>query len=184
MTTRIPSRGPTIDELVRPSSGRLYGKLRGEITDSNDPKKRGRLRVKVPNLTDEQGIWAEPCVPYAGDGLAFFAMPPAGTGVWVECLGGRIDRFVYCGFFWRDGELDAQDYKHERIHFETASLRLEITDASDEVKIEIKNNGGSITIKGGEITLKGNTITQEAAGNKVVFDATAFDVKNAALKVV
>jgi len=181
--TRIPSRGPTIDEIVRPSTGNIRGKLRGEITDNADPYKLGRLRVKVKNLTDEKGIWAEPCVPYAGDGLAFFALPPVGTGVWVETLDGRLDRFVYCGFFWRDGELDKQDYDPERIHFETKSLRIDVNDNDEEVRIQIKG-GGSVTIKGGDITIEGNTITQDASGNKVVLDSSAFDVKNSALKVV
>nr|DAI67548.1 MAG TPA: baseplate protein [Caudoviricetes sp.] len=180
----IPNRGPTIDELYRPSSGRLYGKYLGEITDRNDPKKRGRLRVRVDNITDSKGVWADPCVPYAGDGIGLFALPPEKTGVWVEFLGGRIDRLVYCGFLWRDGELDAQDYDPARVHLETGSLRIEIDDSTDEIRIEVKENGGSITIRGGEITLSANTVTQEAQGNKVVLDAAAFDVKNAALKVV
>lgn len=181
--TNIPARGPTIDEMVRPSKGPLYGKYRGEVTNNDDPKKRGRLRIKVKDITDEEGNWAEPCVPYAGDKIGFFAMPPQTTGVWVEFLGGRIDRMVYCGFFWRDGELGKQDYDVSRVHFETASLRIDVKDADDEVHIQIKN-GGSITIKGGEITLKGDSVTHEAAGNKVVLDGTAFDVKNSALKVV
>ncbi len=184
MTIDIPERGPTVDELYRPSSGRLYGKYMGEITDRNDPRKRGRLRIRVNNMTDAQGIWAEPCTPYAGAGIGFFALPPEGTKAWVEFLGGRIDRMVCCGFLWQEDELDRQDYDPERVHFETEALRIEITDASDEIRIEVKNGGGEITIKGGEITLKASTVTQEAQGNKVVLDAVAFDVKNAALKVV
>lgn len=184
MSNDIPERGPTADELYRPSTGRLYGKFKGEITDCDDKAKRGRLRVKVKDITDDKGIWAEPCVPYAGDGIGLFTLPPKGTGVWIEFLGGRIDRMVWCGFYWRDGELDGQDYDPARLHLETKSLRLEITDASDEIKIAIKENGGEITIKGGEITIKANSVTQEASGNKVVLDASAFDVKNAALKVV
>lgn len=184
MTISIPERGPTIEELVRPSDGRLFGKYLGDITDRNDREHRGRLRVKVDNITDAKGIWAEPCVPYAGKGIGFFAMPPEKTKVWVEFIGGAIDRMVYCGFLWQPGELDANDYDPARVHFETGSLRIEIDDAADEIKIEIKNNGGLISIKGGEITLKANTVTQEAQGNRVVLDAAAFDVKNSALKVV
>ena len=184
MTIDIPNRGPTIDELYRPSSGRLFGKYLGEITDRDDPRKRGRLRIRVDGITDADGIWADPCVPYAGDGIGFFALPPVGTKAWIEFIGGRIDRMVCCGFLWEDGQLDTGDYDPARVHFETEALRIEVTDASDEIRIQIKNNGGEITIKGGEITLKANSITQEAQGNKVVIDAVAFDVKNAALKVL
>lgn len=182
--TDIPERGPTIDELYRPSSGRLYGKYLGEITSRDDPGRRGRLKVAVENITGPEGRWALPCVPYAGAGIGFFALPPEKTKVWVEFLGGRIDRMVWCGFLWQEGELDSGDYDPARVHLETKSLRLEVIDASDEIRIEIKNNGGSITIRGGEITLKASCVTQEAQGSKVVLDASAFDVKNGALKVV
>jgi hypothetical protein len=183
MMTRIPQRGPTIDETVRPTTGPIRTKLRGEVTDNDDPDKLGRLRVKVKTLTDDKGNWAEPCVPFAGAGLAFFALPPVGTGDWIDCLEGRIDRMVYCGFYWKEGELDGQDYKPERVHFETKSLRLEISDADDEIRIEIKG-GGAFSIKGNEVTIEASSITQDASGNKVVLDSMAFDVKNAALKVV
>lgn len=179
-----PERGPTIDELYRPSSGRLYGKYLGEIVSRDDRRHIGRLKVTVPNITGPEGRWALPCVPYAGDGIGFFALPPEKTKVWIEFLGGRIDRMVWCGFLWQDGELDSGDYDPARVHFETKSLRLEIDDSADEIRIEIKQGGGSITIKGGDITLKASTVTQEAQGSKTVLDASAFDVKNGALKVM
>ena len=182
--TDEPERGPTIYELYRPSAGRLYGKYLGEITSRDDPGRRGRLKVTVANITGPDGRWALPCVPYAGDSIGFFALPPKGTKVWVEFLGGRIDRMVWCGFLWQEGDLDGGDYDPARVHLETQSLRLEIDDAADQISIEIKNGGGSITIKGGDITLKATSITQEAQGSKAVLDATAFDVKNGALKVV
>jgi len=181
---RIPERGPTLDEVYRPSSGRLFGKYLGEVTERDDPEKRGRLRIKVEDITDAKGIWAEPCVPFAGKNIGFFALPPVKTKAWIEFLGGRIDRMVYCGFLWNDGEMNAQNYDPDLVYFETGSTRLTIDDKSDELKIEIKNNGASISIKGGEITVAGNSISLDAQGSKVVLDASAFDVKNSALKVV
>ena len=179
----ISRRGPTIDETQRPSSGRLFGKYKGEVTDNADPNKRGRLKVKVDRITDPDGIWAEPCVPFAGADRAFFALPPKGTGVWVEFLGGSISKLVYSGFYWKDGDLDTADYDPDRLHLQMENFRIDVMPGGDEAVIAVKD-AGTITIKNGEITIKGDKVTQDAGGNTVVFDATSFDVKNAALKVV
>ena len=63
---------------------RHYGKYRGQVSDNADPEGLGRLRVVVPALLNEAAVWAMPCVPYAGDGVGLFAMPPIGSAVWVE----------------------------------------------------------------------------------------------------
>lgn len=179
----ISRRGPTIDEMQRPSSGPLFGKYKGNVEDNADPNKRGRLKVSVKDITDTEGIWAEPCVPFAGADRAFFALPPQGTGVWVEFLGGNISKPVYCGFYWREGELDSADYNPDRLHLQMENFRIDVMPGGNEAVIAVKE-GGTITIKNGEITIKGDKITQDAGGNAVVLDGTAFDVKNAALKVV
>ena len=41
-----------------------------------------------------------PCVPYAGSGVGFFAVPPVGANVWVEFEGGDPDYPIWSGCFW------------------------------------------------------------------------------------
>jgi uncharacterized protein involved in type VI secretion and phage assembly len=45
-----------------------------------------------------------PCVPFAGPGVGFFAIPPVGANVWVEYEGGNPDTPIWSGCFW--GETD------------------------------------------------------------------------------
>ena len=50
-----------------------YGKYPAIVTDNNDPDHTGRIRVKIPQMADDQQTWWElPCVPYASAGHGFF----------------------------------------------------------------------------------------------------------------
>ncbi|HBL27563.1 MAG TPA: baseplate assembly protein, partial [Acidobacteria bacterium] len=55
----------------------FYGKYRGKVSNNIDPLQIGRLQVSVPEvLGDGRLSWALPCVPFAGPGVGFFALPP------------------------------------------------------------------------------------------------------------
>ena len=66
---------------------------------------RGRVQVSVPAvLGDGQLSWAEACVPYAGDSVGLFVVPPVGANVWVEFEGGDPAYPILGGCFWGPGE--------------------------------------------------------------------------------
>jgi hypothetical protein len=66
----------------------------------------GRIQVKVPTVLGQGTLsWAMPCVPYAGPGVGFFAIPPVGANVWVEFEGGDPDYPIWSGCFWGLGEV-------------------------------------------------------------------------------
>jgi hypothetical protein len=46
-----------------------------------------------------------PCVPYAGSGVGFYAMPPIGADVWVEFEGGDPSYPIWAGCFWGTAQL-------------------------------------------------------------------------------
>ena len=63
--------------LLEHVRSRHFGKYRGTVTDNEDPKQKGRLKVSVPALLPPSlDVWAMPCVPYAGDEVGFYR--PAG----------------------------------------------------------------------------------------------------------
>ena len=80
---------------------RYFGKYRGQVVDNRDPEGLARLQVVVPALLQRAAVWAMPCVPYAGDGIGLFALPPIGAAVWVEFEGGDMDYPIWAGCFWR-----------------------------------------------------------------------------------
>ena len=94
---------PMVSALAGAMQARHYGKYRGQVASNADPANRGRLQVSVPALLGDQLVWAMPCAPYAGNGVGLFALPPVGTGVWVEFEGGDLDYPIWSGCFWADG---------------------------------------------------------------------------------
>lgn len=73
-----------------------YGKYRGVVKDTNDPEKRGRIRVMCPAVLGKQlSNWALPCLP-----PNCFSVPIKDTMVWVEFEGGRKDSPIYTGVFY------------------------------------------------------------------------------------
>src|SRR2546427_1710363 len=80
-----------------------FGKYRGTVSDNDDPTARGRIKLKVPAILGDLEVWAMPCVPYAGDQVGFYSLPPAGAAVWVEFEGGDPSYAIWAGCFWADG---------------------------------------------------------------------------------
>src|SRR5690606_19991990 len=94
-----------LGDLLDFVASHFFGKYRGLVVDNADPTDRGRLQVKVPAVLGDEAVWALPCVPYAGAGVGFYALPEAGTAIWVEFEAGDPSFPVWTGCFWGDGEL-------------------------------------------------------------------------------
>jgi len=81
---------------------RFIGKYRGIVLDNADPQQLGRIRASVPAVAADGLGWALPCLPYAGPGVGFFAIPPIGASVWVEFEAGDPALPIWTGCFWAD----------------------------------------------------------------------------------
>ena len=136
-----------------------FGKHRGIVANNVDPMQRGRVQVQVPAVLGEGRLsWAMPCVPYAGPGVGWFAIPPVGANVWVEFEGGDPDYPIWAGCFWGTGEVPA-------------------VPAVAEMKV-LKTDGVTLTIN--DLPGVGGVTLETTAGMKLVFDATGIELSNAA----
>jgi Type VI secretion system/phage-baseplate injector OB domain len=93
---RPPPAGDGVKGITR-----YYGKYRGTVLPTPDPKRMGRLMVQVsdvngPNITN----WAHPCLPWAGTGMGALSIPSPGTKVWVEFEQGHPDYPIWVGCRW------------------------------------------------------------------------------------
>ena len=60
----------------------FFGKYKGTVSDNKDPLMMGRVRAKVLDvLGDHESGWALPAMPFAGQGMGFFAIPPVGSTI-------------------------------------------------------------------------------------------------------
>jgi hypothetical protein len=122
---------------------RHFGKYRGTVSSNQDSTNRGRLKVVVPAVLDTLEVWAMPCVPYAGDSVGLFAMPPEGSGVWVEFEGGDPSFPIWSGCFWADGEAPLGGDPDVKV-WQTDGLTLSLDDGSTEATLY--NSSASVTL--------------------------------------
>ena len=80
---------------------KLFGKYRGTVINNIDPLQIGRLMVQVADASNIlPSTWAMPCVPFAGIQSGWFAVPPIGSGVWIEFEQGNTDYPIWTGCYY------------------------------------------------------------------------------------
>ena len=84
--------------------GMYYSTYRGTIVDNKDPKKLGRVKVRVPQVAGDNVIeqWAWPFGQPAGENFGDFFIPPKGSPVWIQFEQGRPTHPVWTGGHWAD----------------------------------------------------------------------------------
>jgi hypothetical protein len=111
------------------------GKFRGKVEQNVDPLNKGRVQVSCkPVLGDGKLSWAMPCVPYAGDGVGFFSIPPKGASVWLEFEGGDQDAPIWTGCFW-------DEHQFPPVMPALPTMRAFKTDAVDLQIVEVPGVG-------------------------------------------
>jgi uncharacterized protein involved in type VI secretion and phage assembly len=172
-----------MDNMLEVMESRFFGKYRGIVQNNVDPTGRGRLAVIVPAVMGETSVWALPCVPYAGQDVGFFALPDAGTGVWVEFEAGDPSYPIWVGCFWADGEIPKQDAVPEVKFIRTKKITIRIDDTVGELIIE-NAAGSSFKLTPQAISQESKTITNQVGTKKTELTPVHFDVHNGALTVV
>jgi len=83
------------------SCGPYYGKYRGVVISPMDLAMKGRITASVTVGGTPLQVVAEACTPYPG----FYAIPPANAGVWIEFEEGDLEKPIWTGCWWREGEV-------------------------------------------------------------------------------
>jgi len=121
-------RGP--DEPDKPVP--FYGKYRGRVESNLDEELMGRIQVTCPDVMGLRLGWAMPCVPYAGPGVGFYAIPPIGADVWVEFEGGDPNYPIWTGCFWQPGEIPIPPGDPNTKCWVTTACRVVMNDLLEE----------------------------------------------------
>lgn len=160
-----------------PAAGQRWGKYRGTVLDNDDPEGLGRLLCDVPALPGSLLNWAQPCVPYGGPAVGFFALPPIGANVWVEFENGDPSYPIWAGVFWETAEIplaleespeDAALVKVFRSDFctlafndtpETGGVTLSVIDPAVDVPVTLSFTSAGLVANVGPVTLTLNAET-------------------------
>ncbi len=134
------------------------GLLRGIVVDNNDPKKLGRLKIRIQSAYGDQPVdnlpFAWPCFPYGGmKGMCMYSVPEIGAGVWVmfQNKDGQPDTTypVWLGVWQAENEApedvnaasnDAHYYKEFKT---TSGHQLMFCDKPNEEYVEVKDKDGN-----------------------------------------
>jgi uncharacterized protein involved in type VI secretion and phage assembly len=156
-----------------------YGKYRGRVENNIDPERKGRIQVSVARVTGRSVFnWAMPCVPYAGPGKGFFAIPPRGASVWVEFEAGDPDRPIWSGCFWdkRDDPPDSLALPDKKfLKTDSCTLTLDDTPGAGGITIE--------TSRGMKIVLNALGIEISNGTRKVKITTASVSINEGALEV-
>lgn len=171
---------------------RYFGKYAGQIVDTNDPLRKGRLKVRVPDVfADGTAVWAMPCVPYAGDQIGFKSFPPIDSNVWVEFEKGDISYPVWVGFFWGDNEMPSEAGSDDNVKlWKTGSFTIKIDDAAGEMTITA-SSGATLTIASeikaevsvSSATVAGTGVTIDGGGKKIEITQISVRINDGAFEV-
>ncbi|MBP2400885.1 phage baseplate assembly protein V [Streptomyces syringium] len=156
---------------------RYLGKYRGTVVNNTDPERRGRITALVTDVLGETpSNWAMPCFPVAGRGMGHYAVPPVGSGVWMEFEQGNPSDPIWSGCWYGDqSELPPQALTGlpgapNHVLQTTLGRRTLVLSDDPVTGITLKSaNGASIVIndsgihidngQGAKITLIGPTVT-------------------------
>lgn len=85
------------------ADNRYYGIYQGVVTNINDNEKRGRLKMKCPDVLggSTESAWCDPMIPVAYDNGGDFCMPQVDETVWVMFIGGDPNKPVWLGGWWQ-----------------------------------------------------------------------------------
>jgi hypothetical protein len=163
---------------------RYYGKYRGTVQNNLDPMMQGRVQVSVPQvLGDGRLAWAMPCVPYAGNGVGLFAVPPVGANVWVEFEAGDLDKAILAGCFWGIGEVPASPALAGMKVWKTDGITLELSDLPGAGGLTIKVDPPAVPVPI-TISCTASGIELSIGASKVLLSAASVSINNGALEVI
>jgi hypothetical protein len=177
-----------IEELLHK---RYFGKYRGKVVDNNDLMRLGRIKVSVDGIVESGGLWAWPCVPYAGPSVGFYCLPPTGAMVWVEFEGGDASFPIWTGCLWATGELPSEVLTSDTRLLRTEQAQITINDLLGEVTIKNELNASvtlALDVKT-EAGLASHTVgalgvVSESAPGKVEVGLAGVTLNNGAFTVI
>ena len=145
------------------ADNKYFGIYQGVVTNNSDPDKRGRIKIKCPDILggEVESAWCDPVVTVAYDNGGDFCLPAKDEAVWVQFIAGDVNRPVYHGGWWsKDKTPLGANYsnidKVRIINYANCTLTLK----EGSININIGAGDGDLIIEDGKVTVKGNlTVT-------------------------
>jgi uncharacterized protein involved in type VI secretion and phage assembly len=167
----------TLPAPDRPSLGHLHGVFRAKVISVQDPKKQGRVQVKLynapPDAADaDVGLWAWVAVPFAGGDRGALFLPDVEDEVAVTFIQGDPAQPIVIGGLWNGKDAPPDQPGGDRIDRYVVKARrgsqiaiVEESEGNAKITVSVPGNV-SVTLD----QSSSGSLTLEAAGNKITLD--------------
>lgn len=138
---------------------KYYGVYQGIVTNITDPEKRGRIKIKCPEVLggEVESAWCDPIVTVAFDNGGDFCIPSKKEAVWVLFISGDVNRPAYLGGWWQKemtplGKTYSKIDKVRIINYADCTILMQ----DDKIDINVGDGTCDLRIEDGVVTVKGN----------------------------
>ena len=154
---------------------RIYEPVIGVVTDNKDPSKLGRVKLKIPILSDKDStFWVPIIMQGAGKNRGWFFIPEVDDEVLVMFEQGDINRPLVVGALWggKDKPPDKNDggsnprrmiksRQGSKVTFDDKEMKIVIEDGAGKAKITFDSNENKIIFE----SLNGDVCIQSPKGD-------------------
>lgn len=151
---------------------KYFGLYQGIVTNIKDPEKRGRIKVRCPEVLGDkvESAWCDPLVPVAYDNGGDFCIPAKEETVWLQFIAGDANKPVYLGGWWGEkktplGNNYSNIDKVRIINYADCTITMQ----NGKININIGEGVCDLSIENSKVTVDGNLIVK---GNITANNAT------------
>lgn len=162
---------------IEPTGERMSGVAVAVVTDNEDPRRIGRVRIEYP--WDDGGYWARTATPMAGDGYGTYFLPEVDDQVLVAFEDGDINRPYVIGALWSDNNRPPVDTNGDNDLREIRSRsghRVTFDDSDTEGKVEIETNAGHRVVLDDSPGSESVRVEDKSGHNNIEMDSTSGEV--------
>ena len=178
-----------LSTLLSPSqANRFYGVAIGVVTNNQDPEGMGRVKVRLPWLTDDdESHWARVVAPMAGNQRGLYFLPEVDDEVLLAFEHGIVEFPYVLGALWNgmdkppetnaDGKNNTRTIKSRSGHV----IRLDDSDGAEKIEIVDKSGKNSITFdaSANTITIKADKdIAIESSNGRLKLSGKGVEIKS------
>lgn len=158
------------------AENKYYGIYQGIVTNIKDPEKRGRIKVRCPDVlgNSTESAWCDPMIPVAYDNGGDFCIPAKDEAVWLQFIAGDANRPVWLGGWWQKNmsPFGSNYSKIDQVRIiNYADCTIMMQDGT--ISINVGEGVCDLKIEHGVVTVKGNL---KVEGNITAYSVTAGDI--------